>query len=314
MKIKLIFTWIITVLFSTIALAQTEIDSEDLKLTNDSIQLPGTLTYIKNVEKQPLVIFVHGSGNVDRNGNQAGAITANYIQQLSNELNKNGIAFYRYDKRTSTKDNMKILMRGVTLLDFVDDVKVAVNNFKEDSRFSSISLIGHSQGSLVALLAITDSIDNYISIAGPASSIDKTIIDQIRTNNGDSLAGIAASHFKELKTEGKIENINPMLFQLFNPQNQPFFKSWMKYSPQDEIKNLNIPVLIINGTKDLQVPVEEAKTLHQANPDSKLVLIENMNHVLKHIEKDEDNFKSYTTPDFSVSEELVNVLVDFIKK
>jgi pimeloyl-ACP methyl ester carboxylesterase len=293
--------------------AQTGIVSEQFLLLKDSIKLPGTLTYNKSSSKQPLVIYIHGSGNVDRNGNQAGAVNANYIKQLSVALNQNNIAFYRYDKRTSNTDNMKYLMAGVKLSDFVDDVKIAVSTFKYDSRFSSISLIGHSQGSLIGMLAINEDIDKYISLAGPALSIDKSITNQIRKRNGDSLAGIAASHFKELRNTGTIKNVNPILFQIFNPQNLPFFKSWMNYNPEEEIKNIDIPVLIINGTKDLQVSIEDAKVLHQANPGSELVIIENMNHILKSIENDEDNFKTYTSSDFPVSEELIQVISDFVK-
>lgn len=313
MKTPFSFTLIILMLFYSIAYAQNEIISEDYNLSNDSIKLPGTLTYNNNLKKQPLVIYVHGSGNVDRDGNQGGAIKANYIKQLSEELNKNGIAFYRYDKRTSTQENMKFIMQGITLLDFVDDVKVVIDEFKDDERFSTITLIGHSQGSLVGMLALSGVIDKYVSLAGPSASIDETIILQLRKQRGDSIANIAASHFKELKNTGTIKNVNPMLYQIFNPQNQPFFKSWIKYNPQAEIKTIDIPILIINGAKDLQVTVEDAKALHQANPSSKLVIIEEMNHVLKNIEKDEDNLKSYSSPNFSISDELINVLTNFIK-
>ena len=314
MKFKFNYTCLIMLMFSAIIFAQTENAIEEIELKNDSIQLPGTLIYDKSLNEQALAIYVHGSGNVDRNGNQAGAIKANYIKQLAENLSDNGIAFYRYDKRTANQENMKYLMRGVSFLDFVEDVQVAIDHFKDDSRFSHIVLIGHSQGSLVGMLALTEDVDKYISIAGPASRIDEIMTEQIRKQNGDSIAGIVYSHFKELKTTGKIENVNPMLFQLFNPQNLPFFESWIKYSPEDEIKKINIPTLIINGTKDLQVSVKEAKALHNANPDTELAIIENMNHVLKNIEKDEDNFKSYSSPDFPLSEELVEVISRFIKQ
>lgn len=314
MKTKINPFLFLILLFSSIAFTQTNIISEELNLKNDSITLPGTLTYNEGLKLQPLVIFVHGSGNVDRNGNQAAAVQAAYIKQLSEALNHNGMAFYRYDKRTSVQANMKFLMSGITFSDFVEDVNIAIEHFNEDSRFSSIILIGHSQGSLVGMLAVNEAVDKYISLAGPASSVDETITEQLRKRNGDSIAGIAASHFKELKATGKIENVNPMLFQIFNPQNQPFFKSWMKYNPKEEFKNIDIPSLVINGTKDIQVPVEEAKALHQANPESELAIIEKMNHILKHIERDEDNFKSYSSPDFPLSEELVNIITDFVKQ
>ena len=74
-----------------------------------------------------------------------------------------------------------------------------------------------------------------------------------------------------------------------------------------------MPILILNGTKDLQVTVEDANNLHNAQPNSELVIIENMNHVLKTIEKDEDNLTSYSSPDFPLSSELISAIENFIK-
>ena len=55
----------------------------------------------------------------------------------------------------------------------------------------------------------------------------------------------------------------------------------MQYDPQIEITKLNIPVLIINGEKDIQVQISEAELLRNAKPNSQYEIIENMNHVLK---------------------------------
>ncbi len=315
MKIFKSHFFIMVCIVSSLSYAQTgEIVTEELQLKNDSIQLPGTLTFTKTKQKQPLVIFVHGSGNVDRNGNQGAMIKANYIKQLSEVLNINEIAFYRYDKRTSNMANMKFLMQGISFLDFVEDVKVAINHFKTDDRFSSITLIGHSQGSLVAMLALSQDVDKYISLAGPGESIDKTMVKQIKKQSGDSIANIVASHFKELMEKGSIEKVDPNLLAIFNPQNTPFFRSWVKYDPSLVIQTVTIPVLIINGTKDLQVLVSDAQALHAANPKAELKIIKDMNHVLKDIGKDEDNLKSYYSADFPLSEELVSSISAFVKK
>lgn len=306
---------IIVALFCvSITFAQTEIAKEKLLLYNDSIQLPGTLTYDKALKKQPLAIFIHGSGNVDRNGNQAGLAGANYIKLLSEALNKNGIAFYRYDKRSSTRSNLKFMMKDMRFDAFVEDAKLVLEKFKNDKRFSSITIIGHSQGSLVGMLASKYGADKYISVAGPADAIDKTITTQIKTQNGDSLAAIVDTHFKELKSTGKIENVNPNLMAIFNTINQKFFKSWMVYNPKEEMSKVNIPTLILNGTKDLQVLEADAKALRNSNPKAQLTLIENMNHVLKTIINDDDNLKSYTSSGFPLSVELVDIITVFIKK
>lgn len=305
--------YILLLSFGYLSFGQNTITEETLDLKNDSIILPGTLSYNKNLKQQPLVIFVHGSGNVDRNGNQLGAVNASYIKQLADGLNQRDIAFYRYDKRSANWLNIRLMMKDLNFIRFADDAKIAINHFKNDKRFSSITLIGHSQGSLVAMLALTESIDKYVSIAGPAHPIDEIMIKQYKIQN-DTLGNIAEAHFKELKQTGTINNVNPQLAPIFSKPNQTFFKSWIAYNPSEEIKKLNIPVLIINGDKDLQVFESDARKLHQANTNSELVIIPKMNHVLKTVKTDEANKASYKNPDIPISETLISILESFIKK
>ena len=119
-------------LFS-IALVSAQITTEEILIKNDTIELPGTLSYSK--KNSPLLIWIHGSGNVDRNGNQGAMVKANYIQQFREAINKNEIAFFSYDKRTSNKKNFKFL-KETLFDDFANDAKKVVNYFKEDQRFS----------------------------------------------------------------------------------------------------------------------------------------------------------------------------------
>lgn len=90
--------------------------------------------------------------------------------------------------------------------------------------------------------------------------------------------------------------------------------SWIKYNPQDEIKKLKIPVLIINGTKDLQVKISEAELLKQAKPDAKLEIIENMNHIFKEVKGDDtQNLATYTNPNLPIMNEMVSKILLFTK-
>lgn len=311
MKLRLVF---ICFFLTSYIFAQGEWTSEDILVTNDSIQLPGTLTYDTAVNKQPLIIFVPGSGNPDRNGNQPQfSVNGNYIKQFNDALNAEGIALFRYDKRNVTASNLKHLLEHFEFNDLVTDVTAIIDKFKEDNRFSSICLVGHSQGSLVAMLAVNEHVDKYVSLAGLSETADKTIIRQIKAQS-EALSKVAASHIDELKNTGTIAEVNPMLVTLFAKPNQPFLSSYFNNDPTDIIKTLKVPILIINGTKDLQVTEEDARNLHRSQPNSKLVLIENMNHVLKTIEKDEDNLASYSSPDYELSEELVSTIAEFIKQ
>jgi pimeloyl-ACP methyl ester carboxylesterase len=311
-------TLLAILLLPLISLGQKTI-VEELSLKNGEISLPGTLT-IPAVEKPPLLIFVHGSGNVDRNGNQGAAIKANYINQLADSLNRKGIAFYRYDKRTSNPQNFTFL-EGITIQDFVSDVSIAISNFKDDTRFKSIHLIGHSQGSLIAMLAADENIKSYISIAGPGESIDKTLVTQISKQNSQ-IGEVAKQHVEELKETDTILSVNPFLIQLFAPQNQKFLKSWIQLNPIEEIKKIEIPTLIVQGGSDLQVTKEDASKLANARNTAiiksedkiTVTLIQNMNHVLKTVKNSIENQNSYTSPDFPLSKKLVESISEFIFK
>lgn len=277
-------------------------------LNNNGISLEGTLTYSN--EKQPLIIWVAGSGNIDRNGNQLPMIKANYIKQFRNEITQQNIAFFSYDKRTANQENFK-KFKNIVFEDFVSDVKLIINHFKTDYNFSEIILVGHSQGSLTAMLA-SEKADKFISLAGAGEAINKTITKQINQQN-PMITNTVKAHFKELRETDTIKKVNPFLMSVFAPQNQKFLKSWMHYQPTKEIAKLNIPILIINGKKDLQVSTDNAMKLLNNNQKTKIALIDNMNHVLKEIKEEEDNMKSYISADFPISKELINVISNFIK-
>ena len=111
----------------------SQITIEEITIQNQAIQLPGTLSYPE--EKSPLIIWVHGSGGVDRDGNQP-----QYIKQFRAAVNKENIAFFSYDKRTANPKNSTFLKDGVFFKDFIFDVEEVVNHFKNETRFSSIIL------------------------------------------------------------------------------------------------------------------------------------------------------------------------------
>lgn len=290
--------------FFGVAITFAQITSEEITLNNQVIQLPGTLSY--PTEKIPLIIWVHGSGSVNRNGN-----TPNYIKQFRDAVNKENIAFFSYDKRTANPKNAAFL-KDIQINDFINDLEEVVSYFKNDKRFTKIILAGHSQGSLIAMMVL-ENIDKYISIAGAGETIDKTLIRQLTAQNLE-FGKVATSHFKELKETGEIKKVNPNLITIFAKQNQPFWLSWVKLNPVEEIKKVTIPTLIINGDKDLQVLISDAKNLKKAKPNTQFVIIKNMNHVLKNIEKNEDNLKSYYSPNYPISEKLIENVVTFVKK
>ena len=198
--------------------------------------------------------------------------------------------------------------------DFITDAISVLNYFSISESFNNIYIIGHSQGSLVGMLAAKEGADGFISVAGAGKSIDEVIIDQIE--NTAPMFSQDTKRVISILKKGKTTTDFPIaLASIFNLEVQPFMMSWMTYNPQKEIRTLNIPSLIINGTKDLQVSIDEAKLLKKANPVSTLNFIENMNHVLVPIQGDTlENSKSYNESQRKISENLIDVIIDFISK
>lgn len=294
---------------STFIIAQQKVQTEEITIHNDSIVLPGTLSYTP--KSSTLAIWIHGSGNIDRTGQQGAQIKANYIAQVRQAVVSQDIAFFSYDKRTATPKNLSNI-QDMVFEDLVEDAQKVIQHFQEDARFKKLVLIGHSQGSLIAMLA-SKGIHKIISIAGPSMSIDQTIVRQV-SNQNEGLGKMAESHFKELMETGDIKQVNPFLGAIFAKQNFSFLRSWAQYDPLAEIQKVSVPILIINGKKDLQVSTDEAEKLHQSARGSSLVILDNMNHILMEITKDEDNMKSYFTAGYKISDSLINTIIPFLKK
>jgi len=162
------------------------------------------------------------------------------------------------------------------------------------------------------MIASQNKVDTFISLEGAGRPIDEVLIEQIG-KQAPNLKEETIRVLNELKQGKLVADFNPMLISLFNQQVQPFLISWIKYNPQIEIGKLTIPVLIVQGTKDIQVQGTDAKFLLEGNSKSKFVLIKNMNHIFKEIKGDlNENMQSYTNPKLPVMQELTSKITKFI--
>lgn len=279
---------------------------------NISKWIDGSLI-VPNSGSDQLAIIIGGSGPTDRDGNQ-NFLKTNNLKKLAQQLAQNGIASFRYDKRIVKQIKMNAVDPNIKFDDFVSDAIDVVNYFKTKQKFENIYIIGHSQGSLIGMLAAQQNVDGFVSLAGAGQSIDAVIIDQVQ-KTAPMFSADTKRVFDIMKTGQTTTDFPPALASVFNLEVQEFMMSWMKHDPAEIIKTLDIPILLINGTKDLQVETAEAELLHKANNKSQLKLIEKMNHVLFIIEGDaQENAKSYNDHNGKISEELVKDIVDFIKK
>ncbi|MFD1079725.1 alpha/beta hydrolase family protein, partial [Longispora fulva] len=138
--------------------------SQDLQI-NENVS--GTLVNPVGNDSSPLVILIQGSGPTDRNGNQP-FMKNDSFKKLSAALAENGIATFRYDKRILNRKNKEADIR---FDDFVEDASAALSYFQNSGNFKRIIVLGHSQGSLVGMLAAKNSADAFISVAGAAQPI-----------------------------------------------------------------------------------------------------------------------------------------------
>lgn len=283
-----------------------------LKINTD--QLYGTLTIPDVSKKCPVALIIAGSGPTDRNGNNP-MMKNNSLKLLAEALAKNGIASLRYDKRGIGESKAAAASEsGLVFENYTEDAKSWINFLKQDKRFSKLIVIGHSEGSLIGMI-VGAKADKFVSIAGAGDSADKILKAQISSKGMKQIEDMTFPLIDSLKIGKTVKNVDPMLNSLFRPSIQPYLISWFKYNPQTEIKKLNVPILIIQGTKDLQVTVKDADNLSKANTNSELLIIDNMNHIMKVIEGDQQaNIKSYSNETLPISEILTSKIVSFIQK
>lgn len=285
--------------------------NSNIKELKVSEELYGDL--YKTSNKETVVLLIAGSGPTNRNGNTLGTAGSNSFKHLAEGLTQNNYSVFTYDKRVvySIKNQQEI-----PSFDFqhgIDDAQTIIQYLKNTLGYKNIIVAGHSEGSLVGMSASKKDVAAFISLAGAGNSIDVILKEQIN-KQAPMLNNDTNKILTQLK-EGKIVNeINPMLQSLFAEQNQPFLIDWISRNPQTEIAKLNIPILIINGTKDLQVGQKEAELLHKANTKSSIVIIEKMNHVFKEVENDQQNMDSYNKPELPIHQDLVPTIVRFLKQ
>ena len=305
-----IIVFLVFIFFSMHLHAQKE---ENITLTTKTGNIEGTLLFPEKENNVPVALIIAGSGPTDRDGNNP-YMKNNSLKMIATGLSENGIATLRYDKRGIAKSKDAGLQESdLRFENYIDDAKHWVELLKKDKRFNQVVIIGHSEGSLIGMIALQQTnVDKFISIAGvgrPAADILRTQL----AGQPPVVLDAALPIIDRLEKGDTIAEVPQMLNALFRPSVQPYIISWFKYDPQIEIAKLKIPILIIQGTTDIQVTVDEAELLKKANSKAELKIIEGMNHILKEVEIDrQKNIQTYSQPDLPLKEGLINIIFKFI--
>ena len=302
--------WFILLFFISLEAFSQEKNYDSLQVSIDP-EVQGTLLSPKGENQPPLAILIAGSEPTDRDGNQA-LFKNNSLKYLAEGLAQKGIATFRYDKRVIAQINKATVQEEkMTFEDEVNDALLVVNHFKD--KYKKIILIGHYEGSLIGLLVAQKVVvSKFVSISGAGNS-SATLIEEQIGKNAPQLKEESQKIISQLRKGELVENISPYLAPVFRKSVQPYLISWFKYEPAKEITKLQIPILIVQGTNDLQVEDKEVQLLKEAQPKAQLLLIEGMNHVLKKVKTLEENQQSYLNPDLPIPEELVEGITSFIK-
>jgi pimeloyl-ACP methyl ester carboxylesterase len=275
----------------------------------------GTLTMPKDASgKIPVVLIIAGSGPTDRDGNGP-LINTNTYKLLAYALGKAGIASVRYDKRMIGQSVGTQKEADLRFEDYSDDAVGFINMLGDDQRFSKVIVAGHSEGSLVGMIACHDEpVKGFISLSGAGEPAEKILTEQMKSQPGFASEGLKKV-LDSLK-RGKINpNVDPSLYGLLRPSIQMYIMSWCRYDPTVEIRKVKCPILIIQGTTDMQISVDNAQKLKSAKSSATLVIIRGMSHILKDGPADkEQNLATYKDPNLPLNTEMVNAVIDFVKK
>ncbi len=285
-----------------------------------TLELGGTLTVPRAAAgKVPVVVIIAGSGPTDRNGNSLMGIRPNSYAQLAWRLAERGIATLRYDKRGMPGTKGTFDMTKMTLDDFAADARAAAESLARDARFSRVVLLGHSEGSALALIAARQGppVACVISVSGLGRPFGVVMREQLaRQFDSATLVRYDTAMAQYLRGETP-KDVPPILAVLFVPVNQNFMKSLAAFDPPAAIHAVAQPVLIIQGGRDLQVTVADAtRLIEAARTGSKLVIVPLANHVLKEATDTTlpGQIRAYQDPTVPIMPDVANAIADWMFK
>ena len=210
-------------------------------------------------------------------------------------------------------------MADAVLGDFIGDA-AAWADYLAGEGFRRVILIGHSEGALIAFCAAqqTPKVAAVISVAGAGYPLDEILqlqlASQLLPDNMDMLLqanAITAS----LKRGERVESCPPQLEALFHPSVQTFWISSLRYDPREEIRKVRVPILVVGGDNDLQVPPGNAEALAKAQPRARKAIIAGMTHPLKKCTGRTriDQMGAYGDSTLPIDPDLVAVVTEFIR-
>lgn len=282
-----------------------------------TVSLHGTLLVPANT-RPPVVLIIAGSGPFDRDGNSPVLPGKNNsLKYLAEALAERGIASLRYDKRGIGQSAVVGRNESDLRFDhFVDDALAWGTKLRADRRFSSLIVIGHSEGSLIGMLAAPKiPADGVVSIAGLGFPAAEGIVRQVRAQlPANEVAQVEAALLRVARGEAPGEVPPALREMLFRPSVLPYLVSWFRHDPRVVAGAVGAPLLVVQGTHDFQALEVDAHAIVSGNPRATLRLIPGMNHVLKQSPAGRmEQVPVYSDSTIAIDRILVDAIVNFVR-
>jgi pimeloyl-ACP methyl ester carboxylesterase len=283
--------------------------AEEAKIRVGAID--AVLTTPPDVEQPPVVLLIAGSGSTDHDGNGPQVKPAT-LKKLSDQLVACKIATLRYDKRGAGGWKPEFgRPEDFRFKDFVEDAVALVNYLRGSGKFSQVSVAGHSEGGLVAILtARRVPIDRLVLLVTAARRQGDLVKAQLEKKlSPDRLQPIVQAI--DAIMAGQIVDPPPQGLAIA-PSMQPGIASAFTEDPIDPLKLIERPTLIIGGGHDLQVARLDFIALSAASPLAKTLWLPDMNHVLVDVTDEDDNLAAYNQPERALDTVMVESVANFI--
>lgn len=303
------------------------------------ITLEGTLSVPTSGGPHPAVVLVPGSGPQERDGTVAGHKT---LLVLADALTRRGVAVLRFDERgVGASEGVH---RTATTADLAGDVQAAVQALatRADVDTTQIGIVGHSEGGLIAPLVAnrSDRVAFVVLLAAPALPGREIILDQVDRLNAISgvdaptravMQGTQERIFNALTREADSTAIARDLRRIMLDVQgirekqidseirrlmQPWFRYFIQYDPRPALRDLDVPVLALTGSKDMQVaPDTNLAVIRQqleagANPPHTVRKLDGLNHLLQPAETGAPN--EYSRIETTIAPDALERIGDWI--
>lgn len=266
------------------------------------VTLAGTLATPDEPGPHPAALLIAGSGPLDRDGNHKQLPLA-VSKDLAELLAANGWASLRFDKRGVGASTGDYLSAG--LEDEFTDARYALAWLAESPETELVVAIGHSVGALSAaemsawsphlagaiLLAYTAQ-DGLTTLTWQASEIGKTVPGWIK-----GVLKVFGSSIEKQQVKA-ITRLQSTTDDVVRIQGQKINAKWMRefivYDPQPALRAARTPLLVVTGSKDVQVDPADLEIVQKVAGDrAQTVLAEDVDHILRHEDLPVSNPKRY---------------------